>query len=272
MQLDEKKLPLVSVIMGTHNGEKYISRCIDSILSQTYQNWEFIICDDCSSDDTYSIIKRYSEQDARIKCIKNEKNQGLAFSLNECLKTSNGTYIARMDDDDISLPERFKIQVDFLNNHMEYALVSSNIVVFDEQTDYGIRTFEELPDLNYLIGHNPFCHPAIMCRKTTFDILNGYNPNCKRAQDYELWFRFFYKGFKGYNIQTPLLKYHESIEDYKKRTLKKALNAFRIGWLGCNLNRVPLYKRVPIFRGIVSAMVPNIFIDFYHKKLLQEKK
>ena len=267
---DGQQLPLVSIIMGSHNGERFISRCIDSILIQTYENWEFIICDDCSSDNTLSILKKYSEQDCRIRYIQNTENRGLAYSLNECLKIAKGKYIARMDDDDISLPERFELQIDFLEKHSEYALVASNIIIFDEKSEYGIRTFQEIPDLYYLIKHIPFCHPVIMCRKSVLDELNGYNPNCKRAQDYELWFRFFHRGFKGYNIQIPLLKYHESINDYSKRTLKKAVNAFSIGWAGCNLNNVPLYKRIPIFRGLLSAVIPHFLMDFYHKKTLRK--
>ena len=269
MQLNNQQQPLVSIIMGTYNGGKNISRCIDSIISQSYQNWEFIICDDCSTDNTIEIVQEYANHNSKIRLLRNTKNQGLAYSLNECLKNSNGTYIARMDDDDICLIDRLLIQVDYLEKHLEFQLVSSNVIVFDGEKEYGVRSYKEIPDLKCLINKNAFCHPAVMFRKSAFDILKGYNENCKRAQDYELWFRFFYNNFKGYNIQQPLLKYHESIQDYKKRTLSKAIKAFKIGWNGCNLNQIPFRKRLPLFKGIIASILPDYIMVIYHTKKLK---
>ena len=101
---------LVSIIMGVYNDQETISTCIDSIINQDYHNWEFIICDDCSTDETLSIVKKYAQKDSRIKVIQNTKNEKLAYSLNHCLKYSSGEYIARMDGDDIALPHRLRTQ------------------------------------------------------------------------------------------------------------------------------------------------------------------
>ena len=108
-------MPTVSVIMGIYNCEKTLSDAIDSIINQTYSDWELIMCDDGSTDNTYQIATKYSEKDNRITVIKNDTNSGLAFSLNHCLKYAKGEYVARMDADDISLPNRFEKQVAFLN-------------------------------------------------------------------------------------------------------------------------------------------------------------
>ena len=124
-------MPKVSVIMGVHNGEKTLSRAIDSILNQTFSDFELIICDDFSTDATYKIMKSYALKDNRIIILKNERNLGLAASLNKCINISKGEYIARMDDDDISYSERFCRQVDFLDHNHKYAFVSSIVDCYD---------------------------------------------------------------------------------------------------------------------------------------------
>ena len=98
--------PLVSIIMGAYNCEATIEKCVESILQQTYKNWQFIICDDFSSDNTFDILKKYEDKDSRIIILHNECNKRLAASLNNCLKVAKGKYIARMDADDESLPQR----------------------------------------------------------------------------------------------------------------------------------------------------------------------
>ena len=105
-----RRMPKISVIMGVHNGEKTLPRAIDSILNQTFTDFELIICDDCSTDATIQVIKDYIEKDNRVILIRNESNSGLAASLNNCINISKGEYIARMDDDDISHVDRFEKQ------------------------------------------------------------------------------------------------------------------------------------------------------------------
>ena len=131
--------PLVSIIMGAYNCENTIYDCMESILKQTYENWEFIICDDCSSDHTLEILKKYEKNDKRIHILHNEKNMRLAASLNRCLEVAHGKYVARMDADDISMPDRLEKQVEFLESHSEYDVTGCNRMVFDENGDKGIR-------------------------------------------------------------------------------------------------------------------------------------
>lgn len=131
--------------MGVYNAEKTIKRCIDSILNQTYENWEFIICNDGSSDGTLNILNEYQKTDSRIKVISNKSNKKLAVSLNRCLKYAKGKYIARMDADDESLPQRLEVEVDFLERHEQVDLVGCNRIIFDEQGEYGIRKVKEYP-------------------------------------------------------------------------------------------------------------------------------
>lgn len=253
------KRPLVSVIMGVYNAENRVSNCIESIINQTYTNWEFIICDDCSSDHTYQILKRYQHQDNRIKIIRNERNIKLAASLNYCLQEAKGHYVARIDDDDIAVPDRLEKQVDFLNNHPNYSVVGSNAKIFDGKKNAGIRYCKEYPTRTDVLFGPPFIHPSIMMRKDAYDLLHGYTvaSRTKRGQDWDLWFRFYAAELKGYNLQETLIIYHESPDDYKKRTFRRALGYTRTAIIGYRLLRIPAWKYVFSLKPIISFIVPE---------------
>lgn len=123
--------PKISVIMGIYNCESTLDEAIESILNQTFTDWEMIMCDDGSSDGTYIKAKEYEKKyPGRFVVIRNEHNMGLNITLNNCLKLAKGEYIARMDGDDISLPQRFEKEVDILDNHPEFAIVSTPMIFF----------------------------------------------------------------------------------------------------------------------------------------------
>ena len=211
------KDPIISVIMPVFNTEKYINECIDSVLAQTYSDFEFIIIDDCSSDRTLEIIKGYS--DNRIKLIQNTENLGLTKNLNRAIDIANGEFIARMDADDICMPTRFEKQ----------------LAAFKSNTQLGIcgTWFENFGDLSgitrYAISHDEiafgllyqsqFCHPTVMFRKSVLDNNElRYNETFTTAQDYELWSRIILKT-QAFNIPEVLLKYRfhsQSISSTKK--------------------------------------------------------
>ena len=155
--------------MGVYNCSKTLKEAINSILEQTYSNWEFIICDDGSIDDTYEIVEGYAKDDARFILLKNDKNMGLNYTLNRCLEKATGKYVARMDGDDISLPNRFEKQVKFLEENPKYALVSSSMIMFDETGDFGKLKVIKYPTKNDFCNHAPFfLHAAVMIRKEVF--------------------------------------------------------------------------------------------------------
>ena len=264
------KKPLVSVIMGVYNAENRVSDCIESIIKQTYKNWEFIICDDCSTDHTYQILQQYQDEDDRIKIIRNKKNMKLAASLNHCLKEARGIYIARMDDDDIALPERFEKQVNFLERNLEYSVVGANAQISDGKRITGIRCCKEYPEKSDVLFGPPYIHPSIMMRKDVYDRLDGYTvaSRTKRGQDWDLWFRFYAAGLKGYNIQVPLIIYHEGPDDYKKRTFQTALGYTKNAVNGYKLLKVPFWKYVFAVKPIISYLIPEtIKKNVRHEKL-----
>lgn len=266
--------PLVSVIIGIYNTEKSLSQSIQSILDQTYTNWELIMCDDCSTDNTYEVAKEFASKYDNIKVIRNEENKRLAYSLNQCLKIAKGEYIARMDADDICVPTRFEKQVAFLSENPEYSVVGSAIIPFDENGERTARVPKENPVVRDMKRGVPFYHPTIMMRKKAYDDLDGYyvSKRTRKGQDLDLWFRFFAKGFKGYNIQEPLLKYHESLEDYKKkRNISYSWGMTKTALHGFKINHFPFYLYPWAFKDVVSAFVPR-WIKFRRNKKGKEVK
>lgn len=187
--------PRVSVIMAVYNGERYLSHAIESIIHQTFKDFEFIIIDDGSSDASGAIIKEYAARDARIRPIYLE-HSGLTRSLNRGITDARGTYIARMDADDISLPERLEKEYGYLMEHPEVALVSCFARIID---DNGHMMNEHCPPLSTkdIIKRSFFsgqiCHPSVMFQADTVRILGGYNEYFVYAQDYELWLRLMRK-------------------------------------------------------------------------------
>lgn len=256
----------VSIIMGVYNGSKYIRDSIESIINQTYKNWEFIICDDCSSDNTIEIIKEYMKNDSRIKLIKNDKNMGLAATLNKCLDECTGEYIARQDDDDISLPNRLEKQVKFLDKEHKYDLIGSKSNLIDKYNNiWGISNkIVQNPNAINLLNGPCFIHPTIMIRKCVIDKLNGYDEKAIRVEDYDLWFRFFAEGYRAFNMDEALINYRLDTHSYKKRKYIYRINEFKVKINGYKINNIPYTKRIYAFKPLIIGLIPIKFISRFH--------
>ena len=216
------KTPLISVVMSVYNSEKYLTEAIESILNQTYENFEFIIVNDGSTDNSLEIIKEYIRQDERIVLIDRE-NKGLPYSLNEGINIAKGKYIARMDADDISLPERFEKQIEYMKKN-ELDSCGSYIKVFSENSNKTIVRKNPInhKDIKFtLLFFSCLAHPTVMFKKVVFDKVQ-YHIDYKVAQDYQLWVEISMAGFKIGNIPEVLLNYREheaqaSIEKFKRQ-------------------------------------------------------
>ena len=198
--------PKITVLMPVYNGEKYLTEAIESILNQTNSDFEFIIIDDNSTDGTAGILKRYLQKDNRIRLF-NMLNQGLATSLNYGLELAQGKYIARMDSDDISMPERLEKQAMFMDKNPYIGVCGTWIKIFGERNyikKYP-QTHEEI--WSRLLFECPLAHPTVMIRKDML-IKNNlyYDINCKHNEDYELWTRVSNISRMA-NIPEGLLKY-----------------------------------------------------------------
>lgn len=196
--------PRVTVLMSVYNGEKYLNEAIDSILSQTYTDFEFLIIDDGSTDRTSDILNSYD--DPRIRIVTNKENIGLTKSLNRGLKLSQGEYIARMDADDISLPERFEKQISFLEHHSDVVLVGTAKWIIDKKGNvlYGDTPPLE-PSYRNLLNSNQIVHGSVMIRRDILLEYNGYDERFRKCQDYALWLQIS-KKYRLYNIPQFLYK------------------------------------------------------------------
>ena len=260
--------PKVSIIMGIYNCEKTLDACINSILTQTYTNWELIMCDDCSEDKTYEIARKYSDKYCNIKLLQNTENRRLAYTLNRCLEFADGDYVARMDSDDECLPTRFEKQVEFLNDNKKYALVGTAMKIFDETGITSIRRCKKVPDGPETWSTTPFAHPTIMMRKQCYEALNGYTVSIDtmRAEDLDLWFRFYMNGYIGYNLQEPLYLYREGKEDYKKRTLLAAIHTAKLRYEWHRRLNLPILSYWLCIKPIISSLVPVSILFWLHNR------
>ena len=184
------KNPEVTVLMSVYNGEKYLREAIDSILNQTFENFEFLIINDGSTDGTADTLQSYN--DPRIKIINNEKNIGLTKSLNRGLKIARGEYIARQDADDVSMPERLEKEVNFLNQNRNIGLVGTYSLRINEKGNvlHVARPLNDDRELKekLLIG-NQFGHGSVMFRRECIEKVGSYREEFKSSQDYDLWLR-----------------------------------------------------------------------------------
>ncbi|MCX7771611.1 MAG: glycosyltransferase [Clostridia bacterium] len=252
----------VSIIIGLFNEEKNIDRCMESVMSQTLSDFECILCDDGSKDMTYKKAKNWEARDSRIKVLQNLKNSGLAATLNHCLAVASGEYVARMDADDIAAPERLAAQVEFLDKHLEYAFCGSNVRLFDHTGIWGEKAFAERPEKKELLWCSPFRHPTLMIRKSALDEVGGYRVawDTTRTEDYDLFFRLYAKGFKGYNLQQSLLDYYEGRESYQKRKFRYRVQEASIRFKGYRLNHMLLRGFPLILKPVLVGLIPPFIL------------
>jgi glycosyltransferase involved in cell wall biosynthesis len=192
----------ISVLLSVFNEEKNIAASIESICNQTYENFEFLIIDDCSTDNSYEIINEFSNRDDRIKIIRNSSNIGLTKSLNKLIKTSSGDYIARQDADDISLLNRFERQIELLNN-LDYQACTTRAIIREETRITPNRSFY-IPKFLIMNLKNPFVHGSLMIRKKAIESIGLYDEDFYYAQDYKLMSDLISSGYKIKIIKEPL--------------------------------------------------------------------
>ena len=195
----------ISVVMSVYNAKKYLAEAIESILNQTYSNFEFIIINDGSTDSSLKVIQQYAQKDQRIICISRE-NKGLVFSLNEGITRAKGQYIARMDADDISLPERFEKQLAWLDT-TGADICGSNILIFGDCRPTNTKYYTEDKDIKcQLLFVNPFSHTTVMGKSHLFK-KTLYREDYRHCEDYRIWVDMALSGVSMTNCPEVLLKY-----------------------------------------------------------------
>jgi len=207
----ETKAPSVSVLMPAYNAEKYIPEAIESILNQTFADFEFIIIDDCSTDKTWEIIQEYAQKDQRIVPIRNEKNLGITGNRNLLVSLAKGKYIVWQDADDISMPRRIERQFDLMEKNEEVGICGGWLQFFNESGNTSVRKYKEKDrDVRKTIfKFSPVSQPSCMIRKGVFSEIGFYDTHYLTSEDLDMSFRIG-KKHKFANLQEVVIKYREN--------------------------------------------------------------
>ena len=278
---------VVSIIMSVYNGEQFLREAIESVINQSFSKWELIITDDNSSDNSAEIIREYLARDKRIKLLVNEINDGLTVSLNRMLKYAKGKYVARLDSDDVCLPNRLEKEVKYLENNKKVFMVCSYAMAIGSKMGV-IKTVKNSERLKAsLLFANSIVHSTIMFRNN-YDYY--YDESCKKAQDVELWDRFEADGKRIHVIDKPLVmyRYHDKQisttaemeqSDVMNMVRKRALSRIGIEISSDLTNSINKYlkgkvitaeelgKLIELFDNIIKK---NNHYSYYNKKALKK--
>lgn len=245
---------MISVIMSVYNDENNLAFAIESILNQSYKDFEFIIINDSSNDNSKNIILDFQKKDKRIVYLENQKNEGLAKSLNKAISISKGKFIARMDSDDICMMDRFKIQIEFLENNTDIDVLGTGAILIDKENKkignvLMPRTDKEIKKV--LIYKNSIIHPSVIIKKYVLIELGGYNPSFLKAQDLDLWVRLANNGKNFYNLQEYLINYRVDLN----KSYSTIIKGFKVSFL-----KAFKYKSVKGILWSITELVRMILV------------
>ena len=261
-------MPKISVLMGIYNCADTLPEAIDCILAQTVTDWELILCDDGSRDDTYAVAEEYAKKyPDHIILIKNEKNMGLNFTLNHCLSHASGEFIARMDGDDLCDPTRFEKQLEALNRMPDIAIVGTRIHLFDDEGIWGATKPVKFPQKRDFVRGTPFSHGTCMVRREAFAAVDGYSVDEKllRVEDYHLWTKMYAKGYRGMNLQEPLYSLRDDRNAAGRRRFRARVNESYVLRLAVKMLDLPWWNQIYSIRPIILGLLPTRVYQFFHK-------
>ncbi len=248
MKTIQEKNPKVSVLMPAFNAEDYISKAIESILHQSFSDFEFIIIDDCSTDSTWEIISEYAQKDSRIVPFRNRENLKIAATLNRGIEVARGKYIARMDADDWSFPDRLSKQFKFMERNPSVVISGGTMVVCDQDLKFvNLRKYgkKDAEIRKKIFRYSPFCHATTIYKTQVAQKIGGYNEKFFAAQDYDFYFRIGRLGHFA-NLEDQL---------YKMRTNPN----------GISLNRAKNQEKFTLYIRIKSIMEYDYSMRFSDK-------
>ncbi len=217
--------------MPVYNGEKTVARAIESMLMQTCSDFEFIIIDDCSHDQTLPILQNFQEKDRRIKILRNQTNLGIAASLNRGIIEAKGEWIIRMDDDDESLPDRLEKQIEFIQKNPDIDIFGGKAIFQNRYGEVYKNYFPEWPPIlqkdieTFIYITSPLIHPTVCMRKQSIQDIGLYNKDFSGAEDYELWVRAWRRGLSIKNMDEYLIRF---TVDLKKRSFKRLWKTYKV--------------------------------------------
>ena len=258
----------VSVIMGIYNCASTLQEALDSLYAQTFQDFEIILCDDGSQDSTYELALENQLQHANVVLLRNERNLGLNATLNKCLAVAKGEYIARMDGDDISLPTRFEKQVRFLDEHLEYAVVSAPMIYFDENGEFRRGKGQGEVKVHDFVHGSPICHAPCMARLDIIKSVGGYSVDERllRVEDFHLWCKIFAVNQKLYMMDECLYMMRDDRNAIGRRSWLARKNECYVRHIGFQMIGLPCYYQVYALVPILKYIAPRFIYNYFHRK------
>ena len=267
-------MPKVSIISGIYNCENTLPEAVESILNQSMTDWEWILCDDGSTDNTYQVALDYKAlYPEKFVVLQNEQNRGLNFTLNRCLLEARGEYIARMDGDDRCHCDRFKKELQVLEREADIDIVSTDMAFFDDNGIWGHIAHPDRPVPGDFLHESPFCHAPCMVRKRAFDLVGGYSVGkyLLRVEDYHLWLKMYAKGLSGRNIHETLYEMRDDRNAFARRRFRYRINEAYVKLLAVRMLRLPAYGCLYALRPILVGLMPGWLYGFLHRRRLARK-
>ena len=264
----------ISVIMPVYNTGQYLKEAIESILNQSFKNFEFIIIDDFSTDWSYKICKKYAEKDNRIKLFRNEKNMWISFTRNKLINLSSTNYIASQDSDDISENNRLELSFNFLENNKEYWVVSwNNIIINEESKIIWYRKYSNNIK-KIILKKSPISQPSSIFRKDIFLEVWWYDSNLNYWEDYDLWCKMYAKNYKIKNLENNLVRLRIRKGQTKSSNLKQTIRntifiqkrAVKEYWIKSNFS-----DKIYLFLESLLLLFPRGLVIFLFKKIEYKK-
>lgn len=262
----------ISVIMGIYNCAKTLPEALDSLYNQTYRDFKIIMCDDGSQDDTFEIAKSYAEKYDNIVLIRNERNMGLNYTLNHCLEYADTELIARMDGDDISLPDRFQVEVDYLDAHPDCAVVSTPCTYFDENGVFRKGIGQGDVKKMQFLRRPPMSHAPCMGKTEVFKAVGGYSvsPWLLRVEDYHLWFKIYAAGYKMHRMKDSYYMMRDDRNAKGRRTWRSRLNEVYVKHIGYNMIGIPWYYQIYALEPIIRQLLPDFLYQYLRRRKMRK--
>lgn len=263
--------PRISVIIGVYNCADTLPEALDSLMAQTMDDFQIVVCDDGSTDNTIDIINDYSRRYRdKFIVLSNETNMGLNHTLNRCIEVADTELIARMDGDDISLPDRFKVQVEYLDAHPEIDFVSGMVKRFDENGFFVSsqqKALVEPTPADYARGR-AFVHAATIFRRSCLTAINGYGVSRKllRVEDFDLWLRLYKAGYRGNNIDKIIYHIRDDHNALKRRSFITRHNESRVIAKCIRMFDLPASYYIYTVLPYIKYIMPRFIYNYFHRQ------
>lgn len=260
--------------MGVYNAgtANMLQESVESILNQSLRDFEFIICDDASTDLSYEILKSF--KDSRIVLLRNDENLGLAASLNRCLSIAKGKYIARQDADDRSDLSRLKKQIEFMENNPLYDIVGTNLKYFNDEGVWGKYQLPLCPQKKDFLFTVPFIHATVVFKAESIMKIGGYREGkvTRRCEDYDLFMTMYSQGMVGLNIPEYLYYVREDIAAQNRRKYKYRIDEAKVRLAGYKKMKLLPIGYLYAFKPLVVGMIPTKYLQLMKDKYYQRRR